>query len=518
MNARTSDFDASTEGRLTDEELTRFQSFREMDGDGGRTRQEGDSRSSSEYDDEPGAFRDVDPGERKTNVGDRQSITRGSALATQHAPLTLDHKSIAAAKETKKRSAKKKRKDLKLENLAHSAYQDPINAWRLNEHQEFVSDGLLRMQEMRMTDSGRVLSSGSSVVSSSAAQQSSMDSSIDSRDQTRNISVVARAGERTPGSPASHLSITPAKPRSSLRGAKPPPSPWYDIRSFLGATSTSKSRLNTSAMSASFSEEKSARSEVLSDGSSDVGSVVNHNDTDSERSGQMSRDVEAAAGDEVVDVQQRESQIQQLVRRRSRRNVVGGEVGYRPFYFLRLFLFYLRNFVLGSNVYPIGPKYIRKILELLIFVLCIGDLALAIIVLTGAYCASHDTTACSDHSSMILMITVWPGALFIAPIMGLVTVILGPSGTLARIYAMWSRIAGINSAMVVWSLLYYFNYYYNVPGSIYSMLILPSSRLVQCLLVDLYIAHIEKLRYTRGWDGLHTSLYKTQDHLQEITI
>jgi hypothetical protein len=119
---------------------------------------------------------------------------------------------------------------------------------------------------------------------------------------------------------------------------------------------------------------------------------------------------------------------------------------------------------------------------------------------------------------MILMIAVWPGALFIAPIMGLVTVILGPSGTLARIYAMWSRIAGINSAMVVCSLLYYFNYYYNVPGSIYSMLILPSSRLVQCLLVDLYIAHIEKLRYTRGWDGLHTSLYKTQDHLQEITI
>jgi hypothetical protein len=34
---------------------------------------------------------------------------------------------------------------------------------------------------------------------------------------------------------------------------------------------------------------------------------------------------------------------------------------------------------------------------------------------------------------------------------------------------------------------------------------------LQCLFIDLYVAHIEKLRYTRGWDGLFTSLFKTQD-------
>jgi hypothetical protein len=181
-------------------------------------------------------------------------------------------------------------------------------------------------------------------------------------------------------------------------------------------------------------------------------------------------------------------------------------------------VFYFRNVMLGSNVYPLGPKYVRKVLELLIFVLCIVDFAVSIIVLTSAYCASRDTTACQDHTSMILMLAVWPGALFIAPLMGLVTVVLGPSGMLARMYAMWSRIACINSAMVLLSLFYFFSYYYNVPGSIYGMLVLPSSRFFQCLIVDQYIAHIERLRYTRGWDGLHTSLYKTQDNLQEVTI
>jgi hypothetical protein len=119
---------------------------------------------------------------------------------------------------------------------------------------------------------------------------------------------------------------------------------------------------------------------------------------------------------------------------------------------------------------------------------------------------------------MILIATVWPGALVIAPVMGLAMVILGPSGTLARIFALWSRIAGINSVMVVFVLVHYYDYFYNVSLSVFPMLLLPSSRALQCLIVDLYIAHVEKLRYTRGWDGLHTSLFKTKDNRQEITI
>ena len=359
---------------------------------------------------------------------------------------------------------------------------------------------------------------------------SSSGCSVDVDDRVRNISTVARTGDRHLLAPNTSFSLTPtAKSRSSLsRGKQLSASPWYDIRSFLGATSTSKARFNTSSNSISFSEEKSAsysvdNKEIYSEGSSDAGSVVNHEDSsNTERSGRVTKDIEnpeinlntTTNTASLVANQQRDAQILQLVRRNSRRSPIVSN--YKPFYFLRLFLFYVRNFMLGSNVYPIGPAYVRKILELLIFTMCIVDIALSIIVLTSAYCASSDATACTDHTSMILMVAVWPGALLIAPVMGLTTVVLGPSGTLARIYALWSRIAGINSAMVVWSMVYYFDYYYNVPGSIYFMLLLPGSRVFQCLFVDLYIAHIERLRYTRGWDGLHTSLFKTQDNLQDV--
>jgi hypothetical protein len=50
------------------------------------------------------------------------------------------------------------------------------------------------------------------------------------------------------------------------------------------------------------------------------------------------------------------------------------------------------------------------------------------------------------------------------------------------------------------------------------MYALTGSRIFQCLFVDLYIAHVEKLRYTRGWDGLHTSLFKTDDSKNEIVM
>ncbi|KAJ1406046.1 hypothetical protein B484DRAFT_456946 [Ochromonadaceae sp. CCMP2298] len=171
---------------------------------------------------------------------------------------------------------------------------------------------------------------------------------------------------------------------------------------------------------------------------------------------------------------------------------------------------------MGANVSPVGPRSVRALLEVLFLVLCIADIGIAVIVLVNSFCASENTTQCTNHTSMLLMILVWPGALIIAPVTGLATVILGPSGQLARIYALWSRIALINSAMVVLALVSYQDYFQNVPGGLYLMLVLPSSRGVQCVCVDAYIAHVEKMRYTRGWDGLHTSLFKTTDNRQEI--
>jgi len=518
MNPRTSEFDASTEGRRTEEDITNFNSFRDRAtsmatssaGSIGEDFDDNDEENENSNEVKKGAMQ---PKHSNNNQKQLEGDAGGMSMASQVSPVTLDRKSLARKK---KRGSKRLRKDLTTESLAYSAYQCPVNAWRLNENQECISDGLMQLGEQIL--SGARSFSGASVASS-AGGMGSIDDSVDRDERLRLSSVVAHTGDRVPATPStpSPLSASPMnKSRNSLgRGSnKPPQSPWYNIRSFLGATSTSKA--NISANSMSFSEEKAGRSDAASEVTSDVGSVINNGDSNSELSVKQSTEAEAA--EEKQNSKQRESQIITLLRQRSRRMAAGGPSGYRPFYFVRLVVFYLRNFVLGSNVYPIGPKYVRKVLELLIFVLCIVDLALSIIVLTNAYCASDNATACTNHTSMVLMVTVWPGALFIAPIMGLVTVVMGPSGTLARIYAMWSRIAGINGAVVTWSLVFYFNYFYNVPGSVYPFFVLLGSRLFQCLFVDLYVAHIERIRYTHGWDGLHTSLYKTQDNRQEVII
>jgi hypothetical protein len=39
-----------------------------------------------------------------------------------------------------------------------------------------------------------------------------------------------------------------------------------------------------------------------------------------------------------------------------------------------------------------------------------------------------------------------------------------------------------------------------------------STRAFQCVFIDLYIAHLECYRRTRGWDGLSTSLTIAKDY------
>lgn len=519
QNPRSSDVDTSFEGRMTGDTAAsevRFESFadyypdRESHQTGHRVSDDSrDSRSVEHEEDKPaGDVTDRNTGGEESQFSHSRSINNTPNVT----PTATDRRSMGATiGKHKKRGEKRRRKDLSTENLAYSAFQHPVNAWRLNESQEFVSDGLLRIQEREVTRSESNVS-----LASGSMQRSSADGSDVSGNRMNFLSVEAKLGDTSKHGTKSPLSRTPTN--ASRPTSK---SPWYDIRTFMGAASTSsKNPLDTSVhRGVSFAtENRSARSEVMSMNSSDAGSVVaNDNASDGySDQGKTVRDVEVGVLDASMDKARESFTHQQAARRRSSRKLTETASGFQFSYLGRLMLFYMRSFMLGSNIYPVGPKYIRNILEILIFVLCIIDIALSIIVLVSAYCASHDTTACTDHTSMILIVTVWPGALTIAPIMGLAMVILGPSGTLARMYALWSRIAGINSAMVIWSLVYYYDYFYTVEGSFYAMLTLPSSRAVQCVVVDLYIAHIEKLRYTRGWDGLHTSLFKTQDNLQEI--
>jgi hypothetical protein len=182
------------------------------------------------------------------------------------------------------------------------------------------------------------------------------------------------------------------------------------------------------------------------------------------------------------------------------------------------FLYYFKRFMIGSNVMPYGPKSFRKFFEIIAFFLCVSDMTLWIVMLINTICASDDATACDNHFALIIVMSIWPGAFLLAPLMGLSAIMLGPSGTLARSYALWSRLAAINNALMIFFTFKFFELYSNSPGSFYLIIAVTTSRVFQCQLVDLYVAHIERLRYTRGWDGLHTSLFKTKDNKKEISL
>jgi hypothetical protein len=182
------------------------------------------------------------------------------------------------------------------------------------------------------------------------------------------------------------------------------------------------------------------------------------------------------------------------------------------------FIHYITRFLFGFNVYPYGPRHFRKVFEFVLGFLCMSDLCLWGIALFDSYCASSNPTACKDHTSLLLTTLLWPGAFLIAPISGLATIILGPSSSLARVYAWWSRLAAINNLLLLQATIDFHTYYEFTTGSFYPVILISSSRLLQCLCVDLYVAHVERLRFTRGWDGLHTSLFKTRDNKKEIVI
>lgn len=170
---------------------------------------------------------------------------------------------------------------------------------------------------------------------------------------------------------------------------------------------------------------------------------------------------------------------------------------------------YLELFFFASNVYPSGPSVlIRSGLSSIFFVLSVLDLFATIAICVEYFCI-FNTTTCNNHNGIILILCLWPGALLIAPIFGIVTSSLAPSVKFARAYAVWSRLASIsNVTMVAIYVKFFSNITVYVAGIIAYMAV---SRVIQCVLIDIYIAHAEAIRYTRGWDGLCSSLFVTED-------
>lgn len=119
-------------------------------------------------------------------------------------------------------------------------------------------------------------------------------------------------------------------------------------------------------------------------------------------------------------------------------------------------------------------------------------------------------------TSNVELCSVYPLAWLLSPIFGIATAVLRPSSTLARIYVQYSRLASINNIVLILIMIQFFDYYYQAYFSIWPIIALTAGRTVQTLIIDVYIAHVEKMRYTRGWDGLQTSLFKTKDHKKMI--
>jgi hypothetical protein len=109
------------------------------------------------------------------------------------------------------------------------------------------------------------------------------------------------------------------------------------------------------------------------------------------------------------------------------------------------------------------------------------------------------------------MHAMWPAALIMAPLMGLRVVILNSSGSVARQFVCWSRLACINCIMMV---IIYLKWTENAKTFLNIPLLLAyaGSRLFQNYYFDSLIASTENKRTSRGWNGLYTSITNFENH------
>ena len=108
-----------------------------------------------------------------------------------------------------------------------------------------------------------------------------------------------------------------------------------------------------------------------------------------------------------------------------------------------------------------------------------------------------------------------------APVFGFYAIVLGPSGFLSRLHAGWLRLAFVSSCclLIIFSVfqrIYLSAIYEGITFVYYLAVSVVCSRALQICFIDLYIAHVERIRWTRGWDGLCTSLYITEDNMMDL--
>ena len=122
---------------------------------------------------------------------------------------------------------------------------------------------------------------------------------------------------------------------------------------------------------------------------------------------------------------------------------------------------------------------------------------------------------------MLLIILLWPGAVIFACSSACLSYLVKTKAKHLRMSAGWTRLGAIPNMVIV--VLYIAQVlpsdpFGNAAGRLLFdvMLALLVSRVIQLALIDQYVAHIESVRWTRGWDGLVTSISLTQDNKKDI--
>jgi hypothetical protein len=188
-----------------------------------------------------------------------------------------------------------------------------------------------------------------------------------------------------------------------------------------------------------------------------------------------------------------------------------------------LFFQYLYGPLFGANLKLSGTlnknivhiRTLQQLLGFLILCLNVTDCTVIIAISFEYWCVWTNPTECADHTAVYLLLSLPPAAIVAAPMWGIATVCTGTSGSFARTYASWARLALVTACLILWIFVERGRDYCN-KFAVYFIILYLISRFAQIYFIDTYIALVERMRSTGGWDGLHTSLYMAQDNTIEI--
>lgn len=170
----------------------------------------------------------------------------------------------------------------------------------------------------------------------------------------------------------------------------------------------------------------------------------------------------------------------------------------------------LHMVLIGRNMVPAGPYFLKQVIEIMLELCCVLDLIFAALISATLFCSWDDYNHCHSVSYFAIIISVYPLALVVAPILGYLTVVVQARGHMPRIYSIWTRLGNISYAILLGI---YFTSHEYMPKFVGSMVFaMGINKATQNCLIDLYIAHLENYRSNKSWDGLSTSIVAAKEN------